>query len=325
MQIINNEKNKLRGNLFILLAAFTWGVSIVWQKEGMDYMQPFSFTGVRFVLGGICLFIVSLILDYINNKKGHSIIEDFKKALKPGLICAPIILATVIVQQYALKETEVGKSAFICAFYIFLVPVFSFFFGEKPSKKVWFAVILATIGMFVMNMSEGIENINRGDALSFIVAIGYAAYIILGDKYSKKVDPVKYATIQFLIAGILSLIISPFVNPGDLCIANIKLSMEALIVTAIFSTCMGYTLQLIGQKDASANEVPIILSSETLFSLIAGFVILHEVLKINEYIGCALIAIAIIISVLPERKNIFEKFIDKFIKKKGDNHAIRNF
>lgn len=300
----NIKRNELKGNFLVLLAAFVWGVSYVWQKEGMDYMKPYSFTGVRFLLGGFCLIFISIIVDLITykNDKKHNMIEDFKKAFKPGLICAPVILATVIIQQYALQETEVGKSAFLCAFYIFLVPLFSFFFGEKPSKKIWFAVVLATVGLFIMNVTGGIENINRGDVLSLLVSFGYSAFILLSDKYTKEADPTKYATIQFLLAGIISTILSFFIEPGNICVENIKLSAQSIIITAIFSTCMGYTLQMVGQKDASANEVPIILSSETLFSLIAGFVVLHEILEINEYIGCALVAIAIIISVLPDKK-----------------------
>lgn len=303
---MNNKRNRLKGNLFILLAAFTWGISYVWQKEGMDHMLPFSFTTVRLILGSICLFIVSFVFDVINKKKDahYDIKEEYKKALKPGLICAPIILATIIVQQYALQETEVGKSAFICAFYIFLVPIFSFFFGEKPSKKIWVAVVLATTGLFVMNMTGGIQNINRGDMLSLLVAVGYSAFILLGDKYTKEADPVKFAMIQFFVAGIVSLIFAFIVEPGNINMENLILSRDSILITAILSTCMGYTFQLIGQKDAGANEVPLILSSEALFSLLAGFVVLHEILEVNEYLGCILVFVAIVIAVLPEKNKI---------------------
>lgn len=296
-----------KGNVLVLLAALTWGFSFVGQQTGMEHMGAWSFTAVRFLFGSILLLIVNMFLDFKKHKTilNKKIEKEYNKAFNVAIKSGPMILATVIVQQYALQYTTIGKCAFICALYIFIVPLFEQFFGKKASKKMWIAIFMALVGMYIMSISGGIDNINKGDMLSLIVAVGYSSFIITVDRNSKDIETMKFTTIQFLIAGIIALIAAPFIEPGDINIINIKLSWGSIFVTGFFSTCVGYTLQMIGQKYTDANSATILLSSETIFSLLAGYIFLQEVLKPREYLGCVIMAMAIFISVLPEKKKLW--------------------
>lgn len=294
---------KIKGPIILLLTAFIWGFCLVGQASGMDFMGPWSFSAARLTLGGVSLIILSLALDIINKKKNpnYNVVEEYKKAILPAVICVAPILATIMCQQYGLKYTQVGKCAFVTAFYIFLTPFFGLFIGKKTSIKLWIAVVLAMIGLFFITMSGGISNINTGDIICLFAAIAYAIYILLVDKYGADVDSIKFSMFQFLICGLVCFPIAAIIEPGELTWETYKATLIPIIVTGIVSCGCGYTLQIVGQKFTEANVATIILSSETVFSLLGGFLLLHEILKPNEYIGCAIMVVAILISVLPEK------------------------
>lgn len=299
------EKNykKKTGPLFLLLTAFIWGFCLSGQASGMDHMGPWSFSAARLTLGGVSLFVLSIVLDLINRKnfKNYNAIQEYKKAFLPSMICVAPILATIMCQQIGLMYTQVGKCAFITAFYIFLVPLFGLFIGKKTTIKIWIAVLFAMIGLSFITISGGINNINKGDVICLFAAISYTIYILLVDKYGENVDSIKFSMFQFLVCGIICFPVASILEPGELTIDSYMLSIVPIIVTGIISCGVGYTLQIIGQKYTDSNTSSIMLSSETIFSLVGGFIILKEMLKPNEYIGCAIMTIAIFISVMPEK------------------------
>ena len=291
------------GPLCILLTAFIWGFCLVGQATGMKYMGAWSFSAVRLTLGGLSLVFAVFIIDAIKKKNTpeHKPLEEYKAAFKPGLICAPVILSSTMFQQFGLIYTGVGKCAFVTAFYIFLVPLFSTIFGEKIKVKMWIAVMLAMAGLYMITMSSGFDNINIGDVLSFGSAVTYALFIILVDRSVKKVDVLKFSAVQFTICGLLCFIPAFIWEPGQITWENIMLNPWPIIVTGVVSCALGYTIQLIGQKTTKPTTVSMILSSETVFSMIAGMIFLHEVMLVKEYIGCAIMVIAIVLSVLPDK------------------------
>ncbi|MCQ2550653.1 MAG: DMT family transporter [Clostridia bacterium] len=283
---------KKKGPFFLFLAAFTWGFCLVGQAEGMEFMGPWSFTAVRLTLGGLSMVALSFFL-------GDG---SYKECLKPGLICAPVILASIMFEQYGLLYTGVGKCAFITAFYIILVPIMLYFLGEKPAKKIWISAILALAGIFFITMGNGFNEINKGDIISLGIAITYAIYIIVVERSAGKVDVVKFSAVQFTAAGLIAFIPAAFIEPGQITLETIQLSIVPILVTGIVSCAFGYTLQILGERDTKADEASLILSSQTVFSLLAGWLLLGEVLSFKEYFGCLIMVIAIVLAVLPERK-----------------------
>lgn len=294
---------KYGGKILLLLTAFIWGFCLAGQASGMDYMGPWSFTGARMTLGGVSLIVLSLILDLINKKRdvNYNAINEYKKAFLPSIICAAPILACTIFQQKGLLYTSVGKVAFVTAFYIFLVPLFGFFIGKKISPKIGIAVVLAMVGLYFITMSGGVSGINKGDIICLFAAISYAIYILLVDKLGQNIDSVKFSMFQFLTCGLVSFPVAAIVEPGQLTWASYNAAIVPIFATGILSCAGGYTLQIIGQKYTEANVATIILSGETVFSLLGGFLLLHEVLAPIEYLGCAIMVVAILISVLPEK------------------------
>lgn len=287
------------GPICILLCAFIWGFCIVGQATGMEVMGPWSFSAVRLTVGGVSLIIVSLLIDL---KKHGNTIAEYKQALKPGLICMPIILSTIMFQQYGLLYTGVGKCAFITAFYIFLVPLLSTFIGGKISKKIWICVVLAMAGLYLITMSSGFDEINKGDIISLGAALMYSVYIIVLGKTAGQSDVIKFSAVQFTACGLVSFIPAAILETGQITFDHIMYSIWPILLTGVISCALGYTLQIVGQKYTKPDTVSIVLSSETVFSLLSGMIFLHEVLTVKEYIGCAIMTIAIIISVMPERK-----------------------
>lgn len=296
----------IKGPLLLFLTAFMWGFCLVGQADGLNYMGPWSFTAARLTLGGVSLLILCLVLDAIRKKKdpSYDAIKEYKKAFKPALICVIPILTTIMGQQTSLLYTQVGKCAFITAFYIFLTPLFGFLIGRKVSYRIWIAVVLSMIGLFFITMSGGIDSINKGDMICLLAAIAYSIYILLVDKLGADIDSIKFSMIQFTICGLLCFPVAAILEPGQLTLESYIAGFVPIFALGVLSCGGGYTLQIIGQKYTEASVATMILSGETVFSLLGGFLILHEILKTNEYIGCAIMVVAILISVLPDKKKI---------------------
>lgn len=307
-----------KGSFILFLAAFVWGFCLVGQATGMDAMGPVSFSAVRLTLGGFSMIPLVMVLDHrkklanVKNtdcKSGsyffdnQELKKEYKEAFKAALLCVPFILATILCQQYGLLHTSVGKCAFITAFYIFLVPIFGVFFGHKTSGKIWFSVVLAIAGLYLITMSSGFDGINIGDIICCGAAVAYSIYIKLLESKASQVDSIKFSMIQFTLCGLICFALAPIIEPGQITWDNYIAGIWPILITGIVSCAGGYTLQIIGQSKVDANKASLILSSETVFSLIAGMIFLHEVLFVKEYIGCALMTVAIILSVLPDKNS----------------------
>ncbi|MCQ2547440.1 MAG: DMT family transporter [Clostridia bacterium] len=286
------------GKIACFACALIWGAGLVGQASGMDYMGPFSFTAVRVAFGAVSMIPLILIID---KKNGVDTIAGFKQAFKPAMICAPAFIVQLFAQQLALQYTSVGKCAFVTAFYIFIVPTLGLFLKQRVSKKMWLAVVMAMVGLYLITMTEGFHNINFGDLLSLVCAITYSIYMVLSNHFLENADTIKYSTLLFVATSLMAFILALILEPGQITLNNISLSIVPILITGVVSCGFGYTLQLYGIKHTGPNLASMILSSETVFSLLAGWIVLGEVLKTSEYIGCVVMTIAIVIAVLPEK------------------------
>ena len=301
------KKMSVKNVTMLLLTAFIWGVAFVAQSVGMNYIEPFTFNCVRSVIGGIVLIPCIMFLDHLKQKEEgtkekHSMSDSEKKTLLVGGICCGIALCVASnLQQFGVKYTTVGKAGFITALYIVLVPIFGIFLKKKAGIKIWISVAIFVAGLYLLCMTEKLT-ISKGDCLVLLCAVVFSIHILVIDYFSPKVDGVRMSCIQFLVTGILSAVpMMLFEKPQ---ISAIIAAAVPVLYAGVMSCGVAYTLQIIAQKDADPTVASLILSLESVFSVLAGWVILGQVLSVREILGCVLMFAAIILAQLPEKKEL---------------------
>ncbi|NLY54557.1 MAG: DMT family transporter [Firmicutes bacterium] len=291
-------KSKLQGELMLLLTALIWGASFVAQRAGMEHIGPFTFNGIRSLLGSLVL--VPLIL--VRQRRQSPMTREQKKTLLlGGVLCGIVLFVASSLQQHGMVYTTAGKAGFITALYIVLVPIFGLFLKQKIRPALWFCVALATTGLYLLSVSEGFSAINRGDALVLASAGVFAVHILIIDHFSPQTDGVKMSCLQFLICGLLSI---PFMLTLEVISWPSILDCWLPIGYAGVLSCgVAYTLQIIAQKQTEPTIASLILSLESAFALLAGMILLREKLSVREALGCLVMFMAIILAQLPEKRS----------------------
>ena len=298
------KKQQIRNSILLLLAACIWGVAFVAQSVAMDHIGPYTFSCIRFLLGGVVLLPVIGIFSV--SGKGRSVKAEGSmwkrnRLLIIGGICCGIALCVASnLQQIGIITTSAGKAGFITAFYIVFVPIVNLFFGKKSSLLIWISVALALVGLYLLCITESFS-INQGDVYLLLCAIVFSAHILIIDHFSPLVDGVKMSCIQFFVAGILSAIpMLLFENPS---FAQLKAASVSILYAGIMSCGVAYTLQIVGQKNMNPTIASLILSLESVVSVLAGWIILHQALSVREIIGCILMFCAIIFAQIPSKRS----------------------
>ena len=291
------KKEQIKGSLLLFLAAIIWGVAFVAQSVGMDYVGPFTFNCVRTLIGGIVLIPCIVFLNRGKVKKKTNFTE--KKRLLLGGICCGIALATgSTLQQFGIMYTTVGKAGFITAFYIIIVPILGLFLGKKCGLSVWISVVIALAGLYFLCIMDGFS-IGKGDIYVFLGAIAFSIHILVIDHFTQFNEGVKMSCIQFFVCGILCFVpMMLFEHPE---ISVILLAWKPILYAGVMSCGVAYTLQIVGQKNMNPTVASLILSLESVTSVIAGFLVLHQNLSHRELIGCGLMFIAIVLAQLPQK------------------------
>lgn len=285
----------------LLLTAFIWGTAFVAQSVGMDYLEPFTFNGVRCLIGAIALLPCIWFFNRGKEKENKINDENAKRDLiKGGIACGILLFAASSLQQIGLVYTAAGKAGFITAFYIVLVPVFGIFLHKKIGWKVWTAVAIALAGLYFLCITESFT-IGVGDIYVLLCALIFSVHILVVDHYAPKVDGVKLSCIQFLVAGIVSIPFMLILESPKM--GNMMTSWFPLIYAGVFSCGIAYTLQILGQKNVNPAIASLILSLESCFSVLSGWVILGERLSARETIGCIMMFAAIILAQIPDKKS----------------------
>lgn len=281
---------KLRANLLLCLTAFIWGMAFVAQSRGMESCGPFLFNGVRSVLGGTVLLPVIAVLD--RKKTAHT-----KWPFLGGLSCGVVLFIASSLQQIGIIDSGAGKAGFITALYVVLVPVFSLFFGKKPTVVTWLSIGIAVFGMYLLCMDGTAFTVATSDLLLLACAAVFAVHIMVIDHFAPRVDCVRMACIQFFVAGILSLV-TAFLTE-DVRLGYVWGAAVPILYTGILSSGVAYTLQIVAQKDTDPTSAALICSLESVFALLGGWLLMHEGFSARELWGCALTFGAIILSQLP--------------------------
>lgn len=288
---------KAKNALMLILTAFIWGTAFVAQSVGMDYLGPITFNGVRSIIGGIALLPCILLLQRMNGKGDTG--GSRKELITGGIACGLLLFIASSLQQMGIQYTSAGKAGFITAFYIVIVPVLGLFLKKRIGWKVWSAVVLALAGLYFLCITEKFT-IGKGDILIFLCALVFSLHILVIDYFSPKVDGVKMSCIQFFVCGFVSL---PFMFALETPkISGMLEGIVPLLYAGVLSCGVAYTLQIIGQKNVNPAVASLLLSLESCFSVLAGWLILGEQLSVRESCGCVLMFAAIILAQLPEKK-----------------------
>lgn len=290
--------SKTKSNLMLLLCAMIWGSAFVAQSRGMDHIGPWTFNAMRSLIGGLTLLVLIPFLDRVRNvkKEAHT---DSKILLAGGVICGAVLCFASYFQQTGIQYTTVGKAGFLTALYTIAVPVLGIFAGKKTRPLVWVCVVISLVGFYFLSL-EGSFSLGLGDGLVLIGSLLFAVHILVIDYFSPKTDGVRLSCIQFFTAGIISFI--PMMILEHPSLTSILQAATPILYAGVLSSGAGYTLQIVGQKGADPAVASLILSLESVFAAVSGFLFLHQVLSIREVFGCVLIFFAIIISQLPEKK-----------------------
>ena len=286
------RKTTPKGIILLLITAIVWGSSFVAQEIGMKSIDAFTFTGIRTTLGALVLIPVVLIVN-----KGF---DHRKSSLKAGLILGIVFSIAQNFQQFAFYYSTSGKIAFITAFYMFFVPLFSVFLGKKIKLLTWFSILMGLAGLFLLCINPSdMTKINLGDILALICAVFYSFQIMLIDKFTEKdISGVQLSFMQFVVAAVIS-IAAMFIFEHPV-IADIKTAAPSLLYSGIMSCGVAYTFQIVGQKHANPVVASLLMCMESVFAVLAAALILHQGMSLKEGAGCIIMFAAIIISQLSE-------------------------
>lgn len=294
---MNINTKKAKGNALLLLAAFIWGIAFVAQRASMDYVGPFAFLFARSVLGGLvlipCIFLMDRLTPEEEREKKRQMPK--KPLLLGGICCGCVLFLASGLQQYGILYTTVGKAGFITALYIIIIPFLQIFTGQRIRQRLWFSVALAVVGMYFLCITEG-GAISAGDFLELLCAVAFACYILVIDHFSPQVDGVRMSCIQFFVCAVLaggSMLLAEPVSPAAMVQAWLP-----IVYAGVLSSGVGYTLQILAQKDTAPVVASLLMSMESVFAMLAGWVLLGQALSPKEMLGCGLVFVGIILAQL---------------------------
>lgn len=306
---------QMRNSLLLVLTALIWGIAFVAQSEGGAAVGPFSFNSIRSVIGGVVLLPVIVLLDKMGlTKRKPKTKEEKKLLLKAGLLSGLFLSFASSVQQLGIYlGTTPGKAGFLTACYILFVPLLGIFLHRKCGWNIWVGVGLALIGLYFLCIN-GDFYLQTGDILVLCCAVLFAFQIMVVDYFAPKVDGVRMACIQFFVSGIVCavpMVITEWLpllqKEGNLITWGLPFTtFDAwipILYAGVLSCGVAYTLQIIGQVGLNPTVASLLMSLESVFSVLAGWVILHQKLSPKELLGCGIIFVAIILAQLP----VFQK------------------
>lgn len=299
---------KIRNTFLLLLTAFIWGAAFVAQSSGGDAVGAYSFNFSRSIIGSLFLIPVIFLMDRLKITDRKPVTKEDKKNLwLGGLSCGVVLCIATNLQQVGINSgTPAGKAGFLTACYIILVPILGIFLKKKTTWNIWVGVLLTVIGLYLLCM-KGSLRLQFSDILLLLCAFGFSVHILIIDYFSPKVDGVRMSCIQFMVAGILTAFPMFFTDMhGSFSNLGSWMSMFSgwsawipILYAGICSSGIGYTLQIIGQEDVNPTLASLILSLESVFSVIAGAIILREMMTMRELCGCAFIFAAVVLAQIP--------------------------
>ncbi len=313
------KHNQMRQVVFPILAALIWGTAFVAQDVCADVIDTFSFNAIRSYVAVLVLLVIIAIFNAVKKDKLKLSPAEKKAANKQlwlgGFCCGTALAVASNFQQAGIVAgTDGGKAGFITALYVVLVPVFGLFFRRKVSLPVWVAVALSVVALYLLCI-KGDFGFAPGDLLLLVCAVCFSIHILVIDHFTVTVDGLKLSCVQFLVAAVwatlaklvcvllglggvgdVSAVTSIFASPDW---SGILACALPILYVGVFSSGVGYTLQILAQKDSNPTVVTILLSLESVFAVIAGAILLHQQMTGREYLGCVLMFVAVLLAQIP--------------------------
>ena len=289
----------LKKNLLLLLTAIIWGVAFVAQSAGMEFIGPFTFTSLRNFLGALVLLPVIWI-----RRQKLAPAERAQRASSRrflwlgGLVCGAALAAASCLQQIGIQYTTTGKAGFITALYIILVPLLGLLFKRRVSFLLWISIVLSVAGMYLLCLT-GSSRLELADILLLLSALGFAVQILCIDFFAPRVDAIELSCLQFFFSGVICAFPMLFIERPSW--TQIAAGWLPLLYAGLLSSGVGYTLQVVGQKNNNPTVASLIMSLEAVVSVIAGWLLLKQVLSLPELCGCGLMLVAVVLAQLSAR------------------------
>lgn len=284
-------KKFFRHTVCPLIGAVIWGTAFSAQSICSEHLPPFAVNAFRSLVTALVLGLVCLLF---------RIKPDNRRELAVGgLVCGTALFLAVNLQQFGISQSSAGKAGFITALYIVLVPLLGTFLGKRTARNMWIAVLIAVFGLYFLCVS-GDFDIALGDISLLLCALMFAVQILSIDRFSQHLNPIALSTVEFLVCGLLSALCSLIME--STAPVDYLACIWPLLYIAIFSSCIAYTLQIYAQKGGNAVIVSLLLSLEAVFAVLGAMLFLNERMSLRELLGCLLMAAAVVIAQLPERK-----------------------
>lgn len=281
---------RFKADLTLLLVSMIWGSAFVAQRVAGQMGSVYFFNAARYLLAAL------VVLPFARRQVA-SIKQIPRGQYKWMLIAGFLLFVGSALQQAGMVYTTAGNAGFITGLYVVLVPFALFFFWrEKPHWLSIVAVILAGVGAFLLS-TGGRFQVQPGDALELIGALFWTFHVIVLGKYASRFESISFSAGQLIVCGVLNLLLGVLAEP------MIKFDGQlifAIVYTAVFSLGLCYTLQIWGQRHTPPADAALILSLESVFAVISGWLILHERLVAIQILGCILIFVAVILSQFKE-------------------------
>ena len=283
-----------------MLGTFIWGMAFIAQSVGMETIGPFTFQAIRCMLGVIFLFLVTFFFDWKIGMRASLQKWKNKKLWISGIICGTALFAATSLQQVGLVYTAPGKAGFLTAMYIVLVPVLGIFVHRKPGINAVVSVLLALVGLYLLSFTD-MGSINIGDILLSGCALAFAVQILLIDRFAPDLDGLRLNCVQSLVVSLLS-VPCIFLNRETVGLQTILDCWLPLGFAGVLSMGVGYSMQIIGQKRLEPTAASLIMSLESVFAALGGWLILHNTMTPSELTGCTLVFAGVIVSQVPVHK-----------------------
>jgi drug/metabolite transporter (DMT)-like permease len=297
--VVKHSREHIQADLLLLLVACVWGFGFVAQRAGMEYLGPYTFNGIRFLLGAVCLFPLTL-LKKNSHEEGRGQGMKLIPPLQAGLLAGMFLFAGATLQQLGLQYTTAGKAGFITGLYVVLVPVIGLFFGQRTHLGTWLGGFLAVTGLYFLSI-EGDWGISYGDLLEVAGAFFWACHVLLLSYLSPRTNSLKLAMFQFFLCGAMSLVVGFVLE--NIHVVHIIQAWVPLFYGGVISVATGYTLQVVVQKKAHPAHAAILLSLESAFAALGGWLLLAETLSLRAFLGCVLMLMGMIASQLWPSEN----------------------
>ncbi|HSL62762.1 MAG TPA: DMT family transporter [Desulfotignum sp.] len=284
------KSGTVKSDLVLLLAASIWGLAFVAQRIGMDHVGPFTFNGLRFVLGGLSL----LPFVWLSRKKTYAGSDG--DLIKSGMVSGVVLFAGISFQQVGIVYTTAGKAGFITGLYVVMVPIIGLFLRHtRTGAGTWAGAGLASIGMYLLSVTRDMD-VNSGDMLVFFSAICFACHLIVIERFCTRFSTAALSLVQCTVCAVLSLGVAAVFE--TFVLADILKITIPLIYGGVFSVGVAYSLQIYGQKNSPASHAAIILCLESVVAAIGGWIILNEILSGRAIFGCVLMLAGMLVSQL---------------------------